>query len=128
VAERPLLVAKVIKDEGETSMASIMKRPNQDRGGASPFTANSLTATFKFLCDAKLVEANCGHSGSPGRRCTYKINVVLFSKTHSPQPLEFAVEEQWKKKQLAEEVKKQEAKKRSKCAIAKHVVLVRQAS
>jgi hypothetical protein len=35
---------------------------------------------------------------------------------------------QWEKKQLAEKEKKQEAKKRSKCAIAKYVVLVRQAS
>jgi hypothetical protein len=61
------------------------------------------------------------------RSCTYKIN-ALFSKTHPPQQLEFAVEGQWRKKQLAEKEKKQEAKKRSKCASAKHVVLVRQAS
>jgi hypothetical protein len=41
-----------------------------------------------------------------------------------PQQLELAVEQQWQKKQLAEKEKKQEAKKGSKCAIEKHVVLV----
>ena len=128
VAERPLLVAKVLKAEGETSLASIMTRLNQDREGASTFTISSLTPTLKFLCDVELVEANYGHSGNGrGRRCTYKIN-ALFSKTYPPQQLEFAVKEQWEKKQLAVEVKKQQAKKGSKCAIAKHVVLVRQAS
>ena len=40
VAERPLLVAKVIKAEGETGMASIMTRLNQDREGDSPFIHN----------------------------------------------------------------------------------------
>ena len=99
VAERPLLVAKVIKAEGETSMASsIMTRLNQDRGGASPFTKNSLTPTFKPLCDAELVEANYyGTSANVrGRTCTYKIN-ALFSKTYSPQPLEFTVESNGKR-------------------------------
>jgi hypothetical protein len=51
-----------------------------------------------------------------------------MNKTHTLQQLKFAVEEQWDKKQQAKKEKKQEAKKRSKCVIAKHVVLVRQAS
>ena len=96
-----------------------MKGLNQDRGGASHFTMDSMHTTFHFLCAAKLVEK--------AGNCTYKIS-ALFLETHSPQQLEFAVERQWQKKQLAEQKKKQEAKKRSKCVIAKHVVLVRQAS
>ena len=96
-----------------------MKRPNQDRGGASHFTRDSMHTTFHFLCSAKLVEK--------AGNCTYKIS-ALFLETHSPQQLEFAVERQWQKKQLAGKEKKQEARERSKCAIAKHVVLARQAS
>ena len=121
VAERPLLVAKAIKAEGETSPASILTRLNRDRGGDSPFTKNSLTSTFKFLCDAELVSKNLGYqkgldiSGTGrGPGCTYKMN-----KTHTLQQLKFAVEEQWDKKQRAKKEKKQEAKKRSKCVIAK---------
>ena len=119
MAERPLLVAKLIQAEGKISKASIVKRLNQDRGGASLFTMDSMHTTFHFLCAAKLVEK--------AGNCTYKIS-ALFLETHSPQQLEFAVEREWQKKQLAEQKKKPEAKKRSKCVIAKHVVLVRQAS
>jgi hypothetical protein len=58
-----------------------------------------MSTTFQFLCGAKLcIVEKAG-------RCTYKIS-ALFLETHPPQQLEFAVERQWQKKQLAEQEKK----------------------